>query len=252
VGKNKLSKFADIKTFSNVLQVPFSEVNLCDHSIKGNWNKEFFKNDFPIVLELGCGKGEYTTGLAEIEPGKNYIGIDIKGSRMWMGAKYALDNGLKNVGFLRTHIELVSKFFGANEVSEIWLTFPDPQMKKTRKRLTSTRFIELYRHFLKPQGIIHLKTDSNFQYQYTLEMAKANGFEIISNDADIYTNESIESALQIKTFYEKQWIARGIPTKYISFIPHQNQLVEPNVHIEPDTYRSFGRGAVAVDLEGME
>jgi tRNA (guanine-N7-)-methyltransferase len=247
VAKNKLSKFADMETFSNVLQVSFSEVSLCDHSIKNNWNASFFKNDNPIVLELGCGKGEYTTGLAEIEPGKNYVGIDIKGSRMWLGAKHAIDNGLKNVGFLRTHIELISRFFDVDEVSEIWLTFPDPQMKKTRKRLTSTRFVELYRKFLKPGGTIHLKTDSNFQYQYTLEMAKVNGFEIVSNDPDIYAKEPIDPTLLIKTFYEQQWISRGITIKYISFIPHQNQLVEPNVEIEEDTYRSFGRGVVTMD-----
>jgi tRNA (guanine-N7-)-methyltransferase len=247
VGKNKLPKFADLGTFSNVLQVPFSEVSIADHSIKGNWNSVFFKNCLPIVLELGCGKGEYATGLAEIEPGKNYIGIDIKGSRMWNGAKYALENELKNVGFLRTNIELIDRFFADNEVSEIWLTFPDPQMKKTRKRLTSTRFIELYRHFLKPGGIVHLKTDSNFQYQYTFEMARANGFEIVSNAPDIYAKKPIDPTLLIKTFYEQQWISRGITIKYISFIPHQNKLVEPDVEIEEDTYRSFGRGVVNVD-----
>jgi tRNA (guanine-N7-)-methyltransferase len=247
VGKNKLIKFADMETFSNVLQVPYSEVNLCDHSIKGNWNTNFFKNNQPLVLELGCGKGEYTIGLAEIEPEKNYVGIDIKGSRIWNGAKQALENGLKNVGFLRTNIELIDRFFCVDEVSEIWLTFPDPQMKKTRKRLTSTRFIELYRHFLKPGGIVHLKTDSNFQYQYTLEMARANGFEIVSNDPDIYAKEPIDPTLLIKTFYEQQWISRGITIKYISFIPHQNQLVEPDVEIEEDTYRSFGRGVVMID-----
>jgi len=247
VGKNKLPKFAEMETFSNVLQVPFSEVTLCDHPIKNNWNSAFFQNNQPIVLELGCGKGEYTTGLAEIEAGKNYIGIDIKGARMWKGAKQALENGLNNVGFLRTNIELVDRFFGENEVSEIWLTFPDPQMKKTRKRLTSTRFIELYRKFLKPCGVVHLKTDSNFQYQYTLEMIKTNGFEIVSNDSDIYAKELINDTLQIKTFYEQQWIARGITIKYVSFIPHQNQLVEPNVAIEEDSYRSFGRSAINVD-----
>jgi tRNA (guanine-N7-)-methyltransferase len=247
VGKNKLSKFADMDTFSNVLQVSFNVVKQDDHPMKGSWSRDFFQNSNPIVLELGCGKGEYTIGLAELEPLKNYIGIDIKGSRIWKGAKYALDNGLKNVGFLRTHIELISRFFGENEVSEIWLTFPDPQMKKTRKRLTSTRFIELYRQFLKPGGIIHLKTDSNFQYQYTFEMARANEFEIVSNEPDIYAMVINKPTLQIKTYYEKQWISRGITIKYISFIPHQNKLVEPDVTIEPDTYRSFGRGAITVD-----
>ncbi len=247
MGKNKLSKFSDMETFSNVLQVAFSDIKHTDHPIKGNWDFHFFKNNKPIVLELGCGKGEYTVGLAEFAPEKNYIGIDIKGSRMWKGAKYANDQGLTNVGFLRTHIEMAAQFFGPAEVSEIWLTFPDPQMKKTRKRLTSTRFIELYRHFLQPGGIIHLKTDSNFQYQYSLEMAKCNGFEVLQNNSNIYASPIVEPVLQIKTYYEKQWLGRGIDIKYISFIPHQNPLVEPDVEIEEDTYRSFGRGALTVD-----
>lgn len=247
MGKNKLSKFSDLEKFSNVLQVEFSEIRHTDHSSKGNWNNTIFHNNQPIVLELGCGKGEYTVGLAQLEPSKNYVGIDIKGSRMWNGAKYAIDNQLDNVGFLRTHIELVSQFFGPSEVSEIWLTFPDPQMKRSRKRLTSTRFVEQYRQFLKPGGIVHLKTDSNFQYQYTLEMAKANGFEILQNDDNIYDKPEVDPVLQIKTYYEKQWIGRGLSIKYISFIPHQNPLVEPDVEIEEDTYRSFGRGALTVD-----
>jgi len=247
VAKNKLVKFADMETFNNVLQVTFSDVNQKDHPIKGNWNRDFFRNDHPIILELGCGKGEYTVGLAEIDPSRNYIGIDIKGSRMWNGAKKALDAGLTNVGFLRTHIEMIHQFFAPGEVSEIWLTFPDPQMKKVRKRLTSTRFIELYRKFLRPDGVIHLKTDSNFQYTYTVEMAKINGFRILSNNNDIYDSDSIDKTLRIKTFYEKQWIGRGITIKYISFIPHQNELIEPDIEIEPDPYRSFGRGVIYND-----
>jgi tRNA (guanine-N7-)-methyltransferase len=247
VGKNKLSKFADMETFSNVLQVSFGEVNQTNHPIKGNWNRDFFRNDYPIVLELGCGKGEYTVGLAEIVKDKNYIGVDIKGSRMWKGAKQALDTGLTNVGFLRTSIEIIDRFFEQGEVSEIWLTFPDPQMKKVRKRLTSTKFIENYRRFLKPNGIIHLKTDSNFQYGYTLEMAKINGFGILNNNNDIYASDEIDAALEIKTYYEKQWLARGITIKYISFIPHQSDLIEPDIYIEPDSYRSFGRSAITVD-----
>lgn len=247
MGKNKLNKFAEMETFANVLQVPFSVLKNDDHPIKGQWNTQFFSRSLPIVLELGCGKGEYTTGLAEISADKNYIGIDIKGARMWKGAKYSNERGLTNVGFLRTNIELIDRFFAPGEVSEIWLTFPDPQMKKTRKRLTSTRFIELYRKFLKPGGIIHLKTDSNFQYRYTLEMAKANNFEIVSNNENIYDAVTVDPILQIKTYYEKQWIARGLNIKYISFIPHQKELVEPDIDIEPDTYRSFGRGALPVE-----
>lgn len=247
MGKNKLSKFADMERFENVLQVGFYELEHNDHTIKGNWNQTFFNNNNPIVLELGCGKGEYTIGLAQLDATKNYIGIDIKGSRMWKGAKFATENKLSNVGFLRTHIEMVERFFAPGEVSEIWLTFPDPQMKKTRKRLTSTRFIELYRKFLQPEGIIHLKTDSNFQYQYTVEMVNANNFEITSSSDNIYQNVDIDPKLKIKTYYEKQWLARGINIKYISFIPHQQDLIEPDIDIEPDSYRSFGRGTVNVD-----
>jgi tRNA (guanine-N7-)-methyltransferase len=247
MGKNKLSKFAEMETFRNVIQTGSHELLQNDYPLKGKWNSNFFHNNYEIVLELGCGKGEYTIGMAEFDAGKNYIGIDIKGARMWMGAKYATENKLANTAFIRTHIEMANHFFGEGEISEIWLTFPDPQMKKTRKRLTSTRFIELYRKFLKPGGTIHLKTDSNFQYQYTLEMAKANGFTITNNDDDIYAHDVIQPFLAIKTFYEKQWLSRGIPIKYLSFIPHNKMLIEPTVEIKPDTYRSFGRGAITVD-----
>jgi tRNA (guanine-N7-)-methyltransferase len=246
VGKNKLSKFSEMETFSNVLQVSFSDVNQKDHSIKGNWAKDFFNNNNPIVIELGCGKGEYTVGLAEMNPEVNFIGLDIKGARMWKGARYAIDKGLKNVAFLRTHIEMADKFFGADEISEIWLTFPDPQMKKTRKRLTSVRFIELYKKFLKEDGIIHLKTDSNFQYKYTLAMVENNKLKIVQNTPDVYENDDLSEVLKIKTYYEKQWLGRGIKIKYLSFIPDQNVLNEPDIDIEPDTYRSFGRGALTV------
>lgn len=247
MGKNKLAKFADMESFNNVVQVPFHKIEHCDHELKGKWNESFFKNDLPIVLELGCGKGEYTVGLAEIDPSKNYIGVDIKGSRMWKGAKFAVDNGLTNVAFLRTHIEMIDQFFAPGEVSEIWLTFPDPQMKKVRKRLTSTRFIELYRKFLKSGGIVHLKCDSRFQYTYTCEMVKTNNFEVLYSNDNIYAQEDIPEVLTIKTYYEKQWLGRGITSKYISFIPHQEALVEPEVDIPEDTYRSFGRGALTVD-----
>jgi tRNA (guanine-N7-)-methyltransferase len=244
MGKNKLPKFSEIATFPNVLQVPFSEILHSDHKIKGNWKSNFFGNEKPLVLELGCGKGEYTVGLAQLCPQFNYIGIDIKGSRMWAGAKFATENQLSNVGFLRMHIEMINRFFAPDEVDQIWLTFPDPQMKRTRKRLTSTRFIDYYRRFLKPGGTIHLKTDSNFQYLYTLEMIKANHFKIISHIENVYSEPETDPVLNIRTFYENQWIGRGLTIKYISFVPHREPLVEPQVEIEPDPYRSFGRGTV--------
>lgn len=244
MGKNKLPKFAEMQTFSNVLQAPFYIVQHNDHQIKGNWNHDFFKNDNPIIVELGCGKGEYTTGLASLHAGTNFIGVDIKGARMHTGAKFAIENGLQNVAFLRTNIEMTKQFFAAGEVSEIWLTFPDPQMKRTNKRLTSTRFIDYYRQFLVEGGIVHLKTDSQFQYLYTLEMAKANNFEIIANINDVYGQETVSEELKIHTYYENQWIGRGLKIKYLSFRPHREALVEPNVEIEFDTYRSFNRGVL--------
>ncbi len=235
-----------MELFRNVLQVPYSAIQKNSHPIRGKWNSDFFDKDKPIVLELGCGKGEYVVGLSKFIPSNNYVGVDIKGARMWKGAKYAHEHQLVNTGFLRTHIELIDRFFAPSEVSEIWLTFPDPQMKKTRKRLTSTRFVELYRKFLKPGGIIHLKTDSNFQYLYTLAMANENNFEIIHQIDDVHHSDHQLPYLSIKTFYEKQWIARGLSIKYLSFIPHRQKLIEPDVDIEPDTYRSFGRGAISV------
>jgi len=244
MGKNKLPKFAEMTTFSNVIQVPFHLIGTADHPLKGNWNRDFFQNDNPIVLELGCGKGEYTVGLARIHPECNYIGIDIKGARMYTGARQAIEENLSNVAFLRTHVEMAGQFFGPGEVDSIWLTFPDPQMKKTRKRLTSTRFIGYYRHFLKPGGAIHLKTDSNFQYQYTLGMMEANQFELVMRYDNLYAEPLLDDALKIKTYYENQWATQGISIKYLSFIPHQDELLEPELDIEPDPYRSSGRGVL--------
>src|SRR5680860_1322465 len=156
-----------MEQFEHVIQAPYNKIEQTDFHFKGKWGKNFFKNDNPIILELGCGKGEYTVALAERNPDFNYIGVDIKGSRLYNGAKEVSDKGLKNVGFLRTNIEIIAQFFGVEEIAEIWLTFPDPQMKKTRKRLTSAIFLNKYKQFLKKDGIVHLKTDSNFQYFYT-------------------------------------------------------------------------------------
>lgn len=243
MGKGKLKKFEEMKDFEHVVQVPFHRIEHNDFELKGNWTKEFFKNENPLVLELGCGKGEYTVQLAEKNPEINYIGVDIKGARLWKGAKLALEHGLKNVAFLRTNIELIAQFFGPDEVNEIWLTFPDPQMRKTRKRLTSTVFMEKYRKFLKQDGLVHLKTDSKFQYDYTCEMVKLNNFEKIADTNNLYEWEGLNDTLRIRTFYEKQWIERGITIKYLAFRLHNEALKEPTIEIEKDEYRSFGRSA---------
>jgi len=241
MGKNKLAKFAELDTFGHVVQVPYSQLINKGFELRGNWKKEFFQNDNPLILELGCGKGEYTVGLARVFPEINFIGIDIKGSRMWKGAKEIHLQGLKNAGLLRTNIELLPLFFAENEVSEIWITFPDPQMKKTKKRLTSTRFIKLYSDFLAPGGVIHLKTDSSFLFQYTSAMIRENNFEMMTETGDLYGSGITDKILDIKTFYEEQWLDRGMKIKYLKFIPHGNQLKEPDIEIEPDNYRSFGR-----------
>ena len=243
MGKNKLAKFAELDTFRHVFQVPTSVLLSGDgFEWKGKWSEMFFKNNNPIVLELGCGKGEYTVELAERFPDKNYIGVDIKGNRIWTGATKALKSGLENVAFIRTNIEMIYHFFSANEVSEIWLTFPDPQMKKTSKRLTATNFIRSYLNFLKPEGVIHLKTDSNFMFTYTGEMVKTNRFPVVDYQEDIYASDTINPILNIKTYYEQQWLERGIAIKYICFIPLKNSdLIEPDIEIEPDPYRSFKR-----------
>ncbi len=244
MGKNKLKKFAEMTTFSNVIQAPFHSFDQPDHELRGKWNSEFFKNDQPLVLELGCGKGEYTVSLAGRFPDRNFIGVDIKGARMWKGAKDALALNRKNVGFLRTNIEIVDKFFQAGEVEQIWLTFPDPQMKNCRRRITSSFFMEKYRRILMPGGLIRLKTDSNFQFRYTLEMAKENKLNILACTGDLYQSELLDDVLSIQTFYEKQWRDRGIPIKYLAFqLNHHEPLREPVVEIEKDSYRSFGRSA---------
>ena len=244
MGKNKLVKFAQMATYSHVIQAPFNKHQQTDHELKGHWAKLFFKNKQPLVVELGCGKGEYAVSLANFFPDKNFVGVDIKGARMWKGAKMAFEQNRKNVGFLRTNIEIVDSFFGEAEVDEIWLTFPDPQMKKHTKRLTSTPFLERYRRFLKPDGVIHLKTDSNFQYQYTEALVKENKLEILAETDDLYNSPLLNEVLSIETFYEKQWRERGLKIKYLSFrISHDKPLREPDVEIEKDPYRSFGRSA---------
>ena len=244
MGKGKLQKFEEMAAFPHVVQAPFNYLNNEDFGLKGKWNTDFFRNENPVVLELGCGKGEYTVALAEKFTDKNFIGVDIKGARMWKGARQALEKKLSNVGFLRTNIEIISRFFAPGEISEIWLTFPDPQMKKTNKRLTSTNFISKYKNILADNGIIHLKTDSNFQYQYTCAMTEANRFEILAKTDNLYKSDLLNNILSIQTYYEKQWLDRGITIKYLAFRITGESFAEPEVEIEKDSYRSFGRNAV--------
>ena len=246
MGKGKLAKFADMETYENVFQYPYSVMEHVPFEMKGYWHEQYFHNDHPIVLELGCGKGEYTIGLAQQYPDVNFIGVDIKGARMWTGATQALNEGLKNVAFLRTNIEIIDRFFAPDEVQEIWLTFSDPQMKNPRKRLTSTWFLERYRHFLVDGGIIHLKTDSNFLFTYTTCLVEHNQLPLLEKTDDLYHTSQLSTLtsqlLSIQTYYESMWIARGLNIKYMKFrLPHEGQLEEPDVEIELDDYRSYHR-----------
>lgn len=243
MGKNKLKKFSEMERIDFVFQYPWAVLRQEGFPLRGRWREEVFHNDRPIILELGCGKGEYTVGLATARPDANYIGVDIKGARMWTGATDAQRRGLKNVAFLRTDIELLPSFFAPGEVDEIWITFPDPQMKKVRKRLTSTRFLDLYRQVLKDGGIINLKTDSPFLYTYTSIMADENRLPVEVRTDNLYASAAADEILKIRTYYEQQWLDRGLTIKYIRFaLPAEGALTEPEVEIEHDTYRSFSRG----------
>lgn len=244
MSKGKLAKFADMETYENVFQYPYSVVSDVPFAMRGHWREQYFKNNNPIVLELGCGKGEYTVGLAKRYPQINFIGVDIKGARMWTGATQATQEGLKNVAFLRTNIEIIDRFFAPDEVQEIWLTFSDPQMKNPRKRLSSTYFMERYRRFLTDNGIIHLKTDSNFLATYTNYMVDHNHLPVDLRTDDLYKqgNQAFAEAASIQTYYESMWLARGLNIKYLKFhLPHEGALEEPNVEIELDDYRSYHR-----------
>lgn len=247
MGKNKLKKFKEMESLERVFQYPFARLQDEGFPLRGRWGAGVFGNGNPIVLELGCGKGEYTTGLAGLFPDKNFIGIDIKGARMWTGACRARDLGLGNAAFLRTSIELLPEFFAPGEVSEIWITFPDPQMKKVRKRLTSTRFMELYRRVLRPGGLIHLKSDSPFLFAYTSMMADHNGLKVLHRTDDLYHSGEADEILGIRTHYEQQWLDRGLTIKYIAFeLTADGQLSEPPgaEELVPDTYRSYSRGYI--------
>ena len=267
MGKGKLAKFADMETYKNVFQYPYSVVEHVPFEMQGHWREQYFHNPNPIVLELGCGKGEYTVELAKLYPDINFIGVDIKGARMWTGATQALHEGLKNVAFLRTNIEIIERFFAEDEVQEIWLTFSDPQMKNPRKRLTSTFFMARYRHFLIDGGIIHLKTDSNFLFTYTTYMVERNSLPLLFRTEDLYhlgnprqdlgdprsglgnprsdlgsPGEISPELLSIQTYYESMWIARGLNIKYMKWqLPREGALTEPDVEIELDDYRSYHR-----------
>lgn len=227
MSKGKLARFAENETFKCLVQPSVEQIvrydgeghaNFEDLPIKGNWNSEMFHRDAPIVLELGCGKGEYTVALSQKYPFQNFIGVDIKGARLWKGAKYATDNNLLNVAFLRTRIEFVTAFFSPGEVSEIWITFADPQPKCPRKRLTHPDFLERYKTFLKPGGIVHLKTDSMLLHEFTLETAPSAGFKVLLHDADIYSHDPASDLAEIrdvKTYYERQFLAKGMPITYL-------------------------------------
>jgi tRNA (guanine-N7-)-methyltransferase len=218
--KNKLRRFKDNETFANVIQPSREEVVDQSFKYKGRWNTLYFKNNNPIIVELGCGKGEYTVGLAEKYKDKNFIGIDIKGARFWKGAKTALEQDLKNVAFLRTQIELVTDVFDPHEVSEIWITFPDPQIKykRTKHRMTNPDFLSKYKTILKPKGLIHLKTDSEFMHGYTLGLLEGLSHDILYSHHDIYVNhEAPKDVVGIQTFYEKQYLEKGKPITYLKF-----------------------------------
>lgn len=263
MGHDKLRKFAENETFSCLLQPEASSVldkvegsnslTLKEHPIKGHWNERMFAAAQPIVLELGCGKGEYTIDLSRREPSLNYIGVDIKGARLWKGAKFATENHLPNVAFLRTRIEFIEAFFAPEEVSEIWLTFSDPQMKSENCRLTSPLFLERYRKFLKMGGIVHLKTDSRFLYEYSKAVAEQNGLRILASTNDLYGTgrqdlsdcalrsvageSAIDALFEVQTFYERMFTAQGYKITYLSFIiDHDGPYIHPE--FDSDYWRS--------------
>ncbi len=218
--KNKLKRFKENETFANVFQPTRDELVNQDNEFKGNWNARVFKNENPLVLELGCGKGEYSVALAKKYPNKNFIGIDIKGARFWRGAKTAIEEHIPNVAFIRTQIELIEYVFAKSEVDEIWITFPDPQIKykRTKHRMTNSAFLKKYKTILKQEGIVNLKTDSEFMHGYTLGLLHGEGHEVIYSNHDVYKQEgSPEEVTSIQTFYESQYLEQNKPITYIRF-----------------------------------
>ncbi|MDR1416666.1 MAG: tRNA (guanosine(46)-N7)-methyltransferase TrmB [Prevotellaceae bacterium] len=227
MGKNKLARFQENETFALLHQPAFADLFRGDFALKGKWRRDFFGNENPIVLELGCGRGEYTVELARMFPDKNFIGIDIKGARLWRGAKTATEEGLRNVAFVRSKVEVATSLFAIGEVSEIWITFPDPQPSHARKRLCAPMFLNRYAKFLAPQGIVHLKTDSRMLHEYAKALLAANGIAPLQSTADLYA-EPASAVLAIKTTYEKIFISEGYPITYLKFLlPQGKVLVEP-------------------------
>lgn len=247
MGKNKLRKFSELSEIDFVYQYPFARLAAEGFPMRGRWH-EVFGNNRPIVLELGCGKGEYTVGMARKDPSRNYIGVDIKGARMHSGATAAKREGLTNVAFIRTSIELLERFFAPGEVADIWITFPDPQMQKVNKRLTGTRFCSMYRRVAAPGCLVRLKSDSPFLYTYTERMARENGLRIAADTADLYGEgyTTTEPWLGIRTHYEQQWLNRGLTIKYLAFcLDGDAELAEPYADDIPrDTYQSYSRGYI--------
>jgi tRNA (guanine-N7-)-methyltransferase len=241
VGKNKLARWNELDTFMNVIQTETGKGQIHDHPVKGRWNPQLFRNDNPVVLELGCGRGEYTTGLAEKFPDKNFIGVDIKGARLWRGAKTSNENKLSNAAFLRTRIEFLRSYFAEDEIDEIWITFPDPHpgLRHSTKRLTSPRFLNLYRSFVRDNGIVQLKTDNHELHAYTLGVVKHNNLPVNSATSDLYSQahnigDVPEDILSIRTHYEKMFLDRGMKITYLSFRLEKDRFIkDPFLRKEP-------------------
>jgi tRNA (guanine-N7-)-methyltransferase len=230
LSKGKLHKFAEMKSFENVFQPGIFEIFQKPYYLKGKWCENCFGNTFPVILELGCGKGEYTVKMAERNPTMNFIGMDIKGARIYTGARYAIDHGLKNVAFVRARIEFINSIFDRDEISEIWITFPDPQLKKRRnkKRLTGSLFLKMYRQFLVKGGIIHLKTDQRELFEYTRKVILHNHFKLLEETEDLYSSDISGAARDIKTYYENQFLEQGMNIYYMAFgLNHEKEIKEP-------------------------
>lgn len=226
-----MERFSEMKTFPNVIEPGFHEIFNKNHKFKGKWKSSFFGNNQPLILELGCGKGEYTVNLAKHNPHSNYLGIDIKGARMWKGAKIAVRDNISNAGFLRTRIDFINSFFDENEIDGIWVTFPDPQPKKAKKRLISSRFLNAYSKFLRPDALVHLKTDNAELFDYTKKLIEKNDLPVIKLAEDVHnsTEEDMKILRDIQTFYEQQFVEMGKKIKYVCFRLNPSKTLE-----EPD------------------